>query len=155
VSRCGLPSLHTTSAQTMFYASHNRSSWYGRLAGILFPTPMQAAISLATIAVCLWCAWFLSEWLVINAVFSGSAEECRAAMPHGACWAGVLDHSESSVIGRCPTAEAWRPPLVVALVALVMVAGYFRFSWRLRMRLMWYVFIFWSHGLLGGGVFGL
>ncbi|HLU20480.1 MAG TPA: amino acid ABC transporter permease [Pusillimonas sp.] len=139
----------------MFYASHNRSSWYGRLAGILFPTPMQAAISLATIAVCLWCAWFLSEWLVINAVFSGSAEECRAAMPHGACWAGVLDKIEFIIIGRYSSAEAWRPQVVVALFALVMVACYFRFSWGLRMALMWYVFIFLSHVILGGGVFGL
>ncbi|MDZ7907375.1 MAG: hypothetical protein U5N10_03490, partial [Gemmobacter sp.] len=58
-----------------------------RLRRSLFPTPLSGLVSLAGIALALWIGWALLQWVLLQAVFTGSAEDCRAAS--GACWAVV------------------------------------------------------------------
>ncbi|HEY4258720.1 MAG TPA: amino acid ABC transporter permease [Schlesneria sp.] len=121
----------------------------------LFPSFSQGMISLVVLAACLWCGWIGSEWLFVRAVYWGSADDCRAILGQGACWAVVAKKLSFVAVGRYTNAEVWRPELVITLFLTALIASYFRFSWGKRMAVMWYGFIFFSHALLSGEMLGL
>ena len=55
----------------------------------------------------------LLRWGVADAVWSGTARDCRAA--GGACWAFIDEKLNFILFGTYPADQLWRPTLVVVL----------------------------------------
>ncbi|MDQ2068117.1 amino acid ABC transporter permease [Xinfangfangia sp. CPCC 101601] len=125
-----------------------------RLRKSFFPTPLSGAISLAGMAFAAWALWHLFQWAAWNAVFIGTAEDCRAAS--GACWAVIADRWRLMFFGLYPHEEHWRSALGCLILILVIILSCLPVFWRpLRLAVLWVcslaVFIL----LMRGGVFGL
>ena len=68
-----------------------------------FATPLEAVISIAVAVAVLAAAIPLTRWAIVDAVWTGTADDCRAAT--GACWAFVSHKLGSS----CSAVPAGRP----------------------------------------------
>src|SRR5580765_6869666 len=116
-----------------------------------FATPSEAVISIAVAAAVLAAAIPLARWAVVNAVWTGTADDCLAAT--GAWWAFVSHKLEFVLFGLYPPAERWRAALALGLlVGLIGATAMPRF-WRRRMLVAWVVgsaVVLWlMHGGLG------
>lgn len=132
-----------------------RASLQGRIVDAVFPSPLQAIISLAVVAFCCWILYRAVDWMLVHAVFLGTSDACRAAAGDGACWAVIVQSFKFILIGRYSASEAWRPILVICLFIVITMTSYFRFSWGKPMMAMWYGFIVLSHVVLDGSILGL
>jgi len=88
-----------------------------RLRNILFPNRLNGAITIAILALVLSAAPGVLRFLVLDAVFTGGVEACRAA--DGACWPFIGAKLGQFIYGYYPDDERWR----VDLVFLLGVAG--------------------------------
>jgi general L-amino acid transport system permease protein len=117
-----------------------------------FGTPLNTLITLAVVALTTVVVVPLARWGLVDATWSGTAADCRAAA-HGACWAFIGHKLHFILFGLYPPAAQWRPLTATALLlALVIVTALPRF-WTQRLLLAWAVGLalaFWSmHGGLG------
>jgi general L-amino acid transport system permease protein len=116
-----------------------------------FATRTDSVLSATVAIVVLAAAIPLARWALINAAWTGTAEDCRAAT--GACWAFVAHKLGFIVFGLYPPAERWRAGVALGvLVALIVGTAMPRF-WRRRTLAGWaagLVVGFWlMHGGLG------
>ncbi|MBK8082997.1 MAG: amino acid ABC transporter permease [Devosia sp.] len=87
----------------------------------LFSTPTDTVLTLLGIAFLLWAVPPLFGFLFGNAVFpGGTVEQCRDPGA-GACWAYIGDRVNFFIYGFYPIDQYWRPNLVFALAALLLV----------------------------------
>jgi general L-amino acid transport system permease protein len=115
-------------------------------------TPLDAALTLIVTGLVVGAAVPLTRWAILDAVWSGSADDCRAS--GGACWAFVAQKLSFILFGLYPLAERWRAALALAiLVALIVATAVPRF-WRKPLVAAWAAGLaaaFWlMHG--GGGL---
>ena len=88
----------------------------------LFPTPINALMSLIFGALLLYVIWITLEWSVFNAVWSGEDRSaCIGDGAHGACWAMARAKFGQWMYGFYPFTERWRVDVVgiVGVLALV------------------------------------
>ena len=123
----------------------------------LFATPLDTVLTLLGLAFLLWVVPPFYNFVLGNAVPpGGTAEQCKA-LNAGACWAYIAAEMEFFIYGFYDISEHWRPNLVFALGALLLVPllvpkAPFK---RINAVLFLVVFPIVSYFLLYGGVFGL
>lgn len=115
--------------------------------------PVNIAISAAVLAVLWWALPPFVQWAVIDATWTGTAQECRAA--GGACWAFIHEKLWFSVFGLYPYEERWRPAVMLVALAAMVVASTFRSLWGRWLLIAWAAAAPAMMLLMAGGVFGL
>ena len=118
-----------------------------------FGTPLNGAITLACV---LALAWFIPKainWLIVDATWSGTAQDCRKSA--GACWAFLGEKWRVMIFGVYPAEELWRPTLVMGLFIAMVVASMFKSLWRKELLYAWAVTVPVLLILMAGGIFGL
>lgn len=103
-----------------------------RIAAGFFGTRTNTAITLATAALLVWVLPPLLRWLIVDATWLGTAQDCAAR--GGACWAFIGNKLRFILFGFYPQELHWRPALVVFLfLGLVTASAIPRFwtSWLL------------------------
>ncbi|MBB3896795.1 amino acid ABC transporter permease [Roseococcus suduntuyensis] len=118
-----------------------------------FTGPLNIAISLACIALLAWVVPPMLRWAVLDATWSGTAAECRAA--GGACWAFVREKFWFSIFGLYPFEERWRPATMMVILVTLVVASTLRIFWTRWLLLAWAVAAVVMWVLMQGGVLGL
>ena len=114
-------------------------------------TPIDVVLTVIVLLLVGATAVPLARWALVDAVWSGTAVDCRAA--EGACWTFVAHKLGFVLFGLYPPAERWRAAVALALlVGLIVVTAMPRF-WH-RWTLAWWVVglaaAFWlMHGSLG------
>ena len=107
-------------------------------------------ISIAVAAAVLAAAVPLTRWAFINAVWSGTADDCRAAT--GACWAFVSHKLGFILFGLYPPTERWRAAVALGVfVALIALTALPRF-WRRSTLVAWVVGLAVTFWLVHGGL---
>jgi general L-amino acid transport system permease protein len=123
----------------------------------LFASPADTVLTLVSVAFLAWIVPPLFNFLIGHAVFpGGTPDDCRV-VGAGACWAYVASEMEFFIYGFYDVAEHWRPNLVFAmgaalLIPLLIPKVPFK---RVLALLFLVVFPVVSYFLLAGGVFGL
>ncbi len=123
----------------------------------LFSSISDTVLTLLAALFLLWVIPPLFGFLIGRAVPpGGTVEQCRVENV-GACWAYVASEIEFFIYGFYPMAEYWRPNLVFALFALLIVPLLWpRVPYKLANALLFFVpFPIVSVILLAGGVLGL
>lgn len=120
----------------------------------LFDGPVNSLLSLLVLYLLARFVPGLLDWALIKASFLAPDDRvCQAA--GGACWAFIGDWFRFILFGRFPYDEQWRPALVLAIFAALLLASFAR---RLPARAL---LLSWIGGLaavlvlMGGGVLGL
>ncbi|MAM56381.1 MAG: amino acid ABC transporter permease [Salinicola sp.] len=81
----------------------------------LFPSPLQALLSLATLILSGWFAYVALDWLVFSATFVGTSQaDCTG---DGACWLPITQRLGLFVYGFYPETQRWRVDIAFALAA--------------------------------------
>jgi general L-amino acid transport system permease protein len=131
--------------------------WIGGVREALFPTPVQALVSLALAILITTVAYAFIDWAVLRAVFTGSdGLECRVP-DAGACWPFITHKLNLFLYGRYPESELWRVHLTYAL-ALAGLAPLFIPGVPHKLALLVYLLVVFpvlAFILLCGGIFGL
>jgi general L-amino acid transport system permease protein len=88
-----------------------------RVAERLLGRPLDAAITIATLAFIVWAGGPLLEWAVLDARWTGQAADCR--LHEGACWAFAVEKARFMLFAFFPAELHWRP-----LTAIVLLLGF-------------------------------
>jgi general L-amino acid transport system permease protein len=92
----------------------------GWLRANLFSSPMNAALTIAIMALLVWVVPPVVRFLFIDATWSGADGEACLAGPNGgegACWAFVRDRLAYFIYGSYPIAQRWRVDVFFAILA--------------------------------------
>ena len=90
-------------------------------------TPLDGALTLIVAGLVTAAAIPLTRWAILDAVWSGTADDCRAS--GGGCWAFVGQKMSFILFGLYPLAERWRAGLALTLlIALIVATTVPRFS---------------------------
>ena len=113
-------------------------------------SPLNAALTLAFLALLVAVLPGMTRWLVLDAAFlPAGPQTCRAAS--GACWSFVIAKSGQILFGIYPPDERWRPALVCVGILALLGLSVRPSSWRPALGIVWCVAlaaIFWL--MLGG-----
>lgn len=97
------------------------SGAFGWVRANFLATPVDALLSVMMLALLAWLVPPFVEFMVLNAVWSGSDREACLATPErpvvGACWAFVRDRFAYFIYGSYPLSERWRVDLFFVLLA--------------------------------------
>lgn len=133
------------------------SSWYERLPkwlkANLFNTPFNSVVSVFLIA---FIAKFVSaffNWLLLDAVWEGSAKTCR--MAEGACHVFLFEKARFILLGFYPIPEQWRPITFVILFCALGFYSRLPTRWSMRLLFSWLGMLLFSILLMRGGFLGL
>ncbi|TIV72027.1 MAG: amino acid ABC transporter permease [Mesorhizobium sp.] len=121
-----------------------------------FATPLQALLSLVSLAIMVLLAWKLLNWAIFSAVFttSGGPEACQAAA--GACWSVIGARWRIILFGLYPFEEQWRSALACVTVVVMTVLSCIPAFWTGRhIALVWGTGAALYYVLMKGGVLGL
>lgn len=119
----------------------------------LFNTRANTVLTLVCFAILWFAAPPVVNWVLLNAVWLGTSDECRAAA--GACWSIIAVKHRLIFFGTYPYEEQWRPFLACALfVAMLGVSGV-RAFWRPWLVGAWALVLVAMGVLMWGGVLGL
>jgi len=114
-----------------------------------FATPLNGAITVAVAAIAAAIAVPLVRWAIIDATWSGSAADCRAAAA-GACWAFIGRKLPFILFGLYPASEHWRPELATALLLGLVVFTAIPRAWTRWLPLAWLGGVAIALGLMHG-----
>jgi general L-amino acid transport system permease protein len=105
-------------------------------------------------ATVLGVAWPLLRWGIIEAVWTGTPADCRAA--HGACWALLAEKGRLMMFGVYPAYEITRPVVATAIFLGLMLWSLLDAGrhWRL-IAVGWGIGTLAATVIMGGGIFGL
>jgi len=118
-----------------------------------FGSPGNSVITLICLAVLVLVAKGAISWLLVNAVFNGTPEDCK--MGAGACWPFVAAKLRYMLFGIYPFEEQWRPLTATLLfIVAIAVSGVPRL-WGRSLLVAWAVLTPALYALMAGGVFGL
>ncbi|WP_293801817.1 amino acid ABC transporter permease [uncultured Bosea sp.] len=122
-----------------------------RTAGLLFGSPLNAALTLAFGAVIAVAVPPMLRWLVLDAVlFNPDPAACRATS--GACWSFIYAKSGQLLFGIYPVEERWRPALVCLLILALLGWSVRPASWTPRLLGLWIAALALIVWLMGGGL---
>ena len=118
--------------------------------GAACATPLDAILTGVVAAfVVVVAAIPLTRWAIIDAVWTGTADDCRAAS--GACWTFVGHKLGFVLFGLYPPAERWRAAIALCvLVALIVITAMPRF-WRRWILGAWALGLVAAFWLMHGG----
>ena len=116
----------------------------------LFNTPTNSIISIFAFALVWKLSVFILNYMVIGAVWSGSAKTCREL--GGFCYPFLFEKARFIIFGFYPSEELWRPSL--AMVQLFATLFYIKEPSRFGLKTFIYLTVsflifFW---LIGGGL---
>ena len=121
----------------------------------LFPDWRQSLLTLVVLFVLVRYLPGLIQWLLIDATWTGTRDDCVAA--GGACWAFVSARWGQFMYGFYPVDQRWRVNLTLVLLVVTVVPlllpGTPRKGWLMGFALLIYPVI--AFYLLHGGAFGL
>lgn len=123
----------------------------------LFSTPLDTALTILGVLFLAWIVPPLFGFFIGNAVGpNGTVEQCRMENA-GACWAYISAEMEFFIYGFYDIPEQWRPNIVFALGALLLVPLLIPRVPFKRTNAVLFIVVFpiVSYFLLAGGVFGL
>ena len=123
----------------------------------LFSTPLDTALTVLGMLFLAWIVPPLFGFFIGNAVGpNGTVEQCRMENA-GACWAYISAEMEFFIYGFYDIPEQWRPNIVFALGALLLVPLLIPRVPFKRTNAVLFIVVFpiVSYFLLAGGVFGL
>jgi general L-amino acid transport system permease protein len=123
----------------------------------LFATPTDIVLTILGALFLIWSVPLLAEFLLTKAVWpGGTVEECRA-IEAGACWAYIGARINFFIYGFYPMDEYWRPNVVFALAAILIVPlAMPKAPFKVVNALLFFVALpIVTVVLLGGGSFGL
>jgi len=103
----------------------------------LFSSPINTATTLLVVALATWVAWRLFQWAVVNATWSGTAQDCQANS--GACWAFVRANIKLMVFATYPTQMLWRPIASLVLMFGLVISSMAPRLWSRRLAFAWIV----------------
>ena len=107
-------------------------------------------MTLILLVAILWSAVGLARWGIVDAVWNGSSQNCRAPGA-GACWVFVSEKLNFFLFGLYPQDELWRPLLatlvVIAVASMTMLPRF----WGRQLFLIWLAGLVISLWLMGGG----
>ncbi len=87
----------------------------------LFPTPVSAVLTIASVAFLVWSLPGLVHFLAIDAVWHADTGEACRAHSDGACWPFIYYKFKYFWYGPYPEAEHWRVDLVEGIGAVLIV----------------------------------
>jgi len=97
----------------------------GWLRANLFSSPLNSALTVIAILFALWVIPPILEFLIFNAVWTGSNREAcladKVGHPVGACWPYIQAKLPQLIYGFYPEAERWRVNLTLFLAAALLV----------------------------------
>src|SRR5262245_18621559 len=91
------------------------AGWAGGVREALFPTPVQALVSLALTVLIATVAYAFIDWAIFRAVFAGSDGSACRVPDAGACWPFITHKLNLFLYGRYPESELWRVHLTYSL----------------------------------------
>jgi general L-amino acid transport system permease protein len=112
-------------------------------------TPLDAIVTVIVAALVVAIAIPLARWAVVDAVWSGTSETCRAA--GGACWAFIGRKLEFILFGLYPPAERWRACGATAVLLALAVLTASPRSWRRWLVGAWLIGLTVAFWLMQGG----
>ncbi|EPE97542.1 amino acid ABC transporter permease [Rhizobium grahamii] len=119
-----------------------------------FGTPGNALITILCSAAVIGIGWLATRWLLIDAAFAGTPQDCKVA--NGACWPFLGAKLRYMAFGFYPFEEQWRPFLSLIVFIGAAVASMVPRLWSRNLLLLWVVVILpVLYGLMAGGVLGL
>lgn len=121
----------------------------------LFNTWYNALLSLCALYLIVIGVKAVVGWALIDAVWSGTSDDCRAAYGEGACWAVIGEKLRFILFATYPYDEQWRPMLAVALFLAAVVASTWRPLWSRALVVAWVALLVVLGFLLHGGILGL
>lgn len=127
-----------------------RRSWQTRVRSDYFGTPWNAAISLLCLSFLLWLAQLAAGWLVVDATWVGTPQDCRA--DDGACWPFVAERLRFMLFGYFPYEAQWRPALAVVLMFAMAGVSMIPASWTRALLPAWAVMLAVMFWLMAGGI---
>jgi len=119
----------------------------------LFGTWLNTGLTLLSVAFLAWIVPPLLDWVLFQAVWSGSPEDCQEG--GGACWAFIDQKHRLILFGQYPPSEQWRPQAAVLLLLSVIGISLMRRFWRPWLFLFWVASFVVLGILMWGGVLGL
>lgn len=125
----------------------------GRWAKAYFGTPGNSVVTLLCLAVLALVAKVAIGWLVFNAVFEGTPDDCKASS--GACWPYLAAKLRYMLFGIYPFEEQWRPLLATALFIAAITVSCVPRLWGRSLLLGWLVLLPLLYLLMAGGALGL
>jgi len=88
----------------------------------LFPTPLNALMSIIFGFLLFYVFWLAFDWAVVKAVWSGdNREACIDENSHGACWAMARAKFGQWIYGFYPVTEIWRVNIVFIVGVLALI----------------------------------
>jgi general L-amino acid transport system permease protein len=142
----------TTAAPAAAIAPAGALAW---LRTNLFSGPLNIVLTLLGAGVLALIVPPLVRWGVVNAVWSGGLEACKAAQGNGACWVFIAEKYRLMLFGLYPYEEQWRPALMIVLLITLLVLSMNRMNWRPWLAVAWVAGYIAMAVLMWGGVLGL
>ena len=121
----------------------------------LFSSWANTALTLVVFYIVAKALLFFGSWGVFNAVWIGTAAECRAAKGVGACWALFPEKWRFILFATYPFDEQWRPALSSAIFIGLYFFSAMRANWNMRLPIAWIAGLGTISVLMWGGVLGL
>lgn len=125
---------------------------WNRIATGLFGTRINTAITLVTTVLLVWLAPGLLRWTLLDATWTGTAQDCAANA--GACWAFIGNKLRFILFGFYPPELQWRPALVVVLLLALVSASAWPPLWRRELLWAWPAVIIGCVLLMTGAIGG-
>ncbi len=121
-------------------------SWFG--------TPGNAVTTVVCLVVLLAIARLAFGWLVLDATFAGSPDDCKIAA--GACWPFLAAKLRYMLFGFYPFEEQWRPLAALTLFIGAALVSMLPRLWGRALLAAWAFAVLPAlYVLMAGGVFGL
>lgn len=119
----------------------------------LFSSTLNTVLTLVIVGFLFLILPPLFNWLFVNAVWSGTSQDCRLA--DGACWAFITEKGRFIFFGVYPYDEQWRPFLALVLFISTLLYSKRSQNWRRSLIWIWIFVVITVSILMKGGVLGL
>lgn len=115
-----------------------------------FATPGAAAVTIVTLALAAVILIPIVRWALVNATWSGAAQDCRRTS--GACWAFVGHKAGFILFGLYPAAQRWRPGIAAAILIALVVCTAMPRCWTRWLLAGWIAGLTIAFGIMHGGL---